>query len=1105
MQNIATKLQFVKYFTKNLKSINFIKRNVKIFDNDGQIIFEDDIEVPEFWSINAVNIFANKYLRKRGVPKQSVKVFEAGLPEWLQRCVPAPETEFTTEISAKQVIHRIVGAWTYWGWKGKYFDNEEEAKIFFDELQYAMLHQICFPNSPQFFNTGIHWAYGIEGTPTNEQYYVDPETEKVCKSTVGYERPQPHACFILGIEDKLIGEHGILDTWMREGMLFKFGSGSGINASKWREKGASLSGGGVSSGVINFLSVGDTSAGAIKSGGTTRRAAKMIVLDIDHPEIEKFISWKTEEEHKMACLVAGSNIIKYHLHAIAEAFKKTNTIENNPYLLFRVQLALKDGLLDNTINRLLDKLANKLPINDPVIFDSDWRGEAYASITGQNANNSVLITDNFMNAMLAGENFNLIGRVANQPIATLPAKDLWNSIVENAYLTADPGVQYRNTINSWNTCDEEEIVATNPCAEYMFLNDTACNLCSFRLTAFLKNDNQFDIEGFCHFVHLFTVALEISVYMAQFPSKSIAQRSYDYRTLGLGFADLGGLLLSLGLPYDSDEGRALARDIAALLTGQAYKTSAIMAAKLGPFPRFKFNKSSMMRIMRNHARYINALDSDYENLNLVPTKNNTITPLNDSVITLWKEVLELGNQYGYRNAQTTAIAPTGTIGLCMGCDTTGCEPFFSLITYKQMLEGGTIMLTSNAVTRALKYLDYSPQEISDICSYIEGTKKLTNKAPINHYTLAKFCSEKAIMQIESQIPNSFSLRDVFHANVFDKIDDISRRKLNILFTPEEIQLTEELLYGKHTIEGAPHIKAKHLPIFDCAVTCGKFGHRYIHWTAHVKMLGAMSPIISGGLSKTVNLPRSATRKEVSECYLLAWRLGVKACALYVDGCKASQPLNLHTRTTEGVSLDKVRLILEEIAFILIQQGYSDADLIKKRLFERIGRKANKRSLPMKRGGYSRKVYIGQEMEKFILRTGEYEDGSVGEIFITAGQGSPSYKELLNSIAILISLALQYEVPLEEIAHLLHGLDFAPNGSVTGHESINNTSSVVSLVIEDLIRNYSKTQVGKEILHALEADKTEIYEMMCLNCKHTKLKRSGRCFTCINCGSTTGCS
>ena len=1108
MQHIPPKIKFTKLFTQNSKIINFVKQDVKIFDNDGRIIFENYVEAPESWSINAINIFANKYLRKRGVPKHTIKVAEENIPAWLQRSIPAKNTEFTTETSVKQVIHRIVGAWAYWGWKGQYFPTENDAEIFFNELQYAMLNQMCFPNSPQFFNTGVHWAYGIEGTATDQQYYVDPHTEEICKSISGYERPQPHACFILSAEDKLIGEHGILDTWNREGILFKFGSGSGFNASKWREKGATISVGGVSSGVINFLSVGDVSAGAIKSGGTTRRAAKMIVLDIDHPEVIDFIEWKTKEEYKMMCLVAGSRNIRYHCHAIHEAFKKTNSIENNPYLAFRIQMALNDGILQNTINKLLDRLKNKLPINDCLLFDSDWRGAAYGSISGQNANNSILISDEFMHALINKEEFNLIGRVTQAPVKTIPAQDLWDIIIENAYLTADPGVQYRATINSWNTCDEEEIVATNPCAEYIFLNDTACNLCSFKLTSFLE-DNKFNPVSFCYLVELFTLALEISIYMAQFPSKAIAKRSYEYRTLGLGFADLGGLLLTLGLPYDSDQGRALARDISALLTGQAYKTSALIAASHTPFARFKFNKESMMRVIRNHARYAGALDTPYEKLNIEPLKNSSNTYLSSHVKSLWQDVLQAGEQYGFRNAQTTAIAPTGTIGICMDCDTTGCEPYFSLLTYKQLLEGNIMVLTTSAVPMALRNLDYTLQQIKEIIQYIEGTKTLAVNTPINLETLSKFCSDQALIQIQKNIHQSLSLKQAILSNLFDKVEDLEKRKLHLLFTYDEIQETEDIVYGRGTIEGAPYLKSDHLPIFDCANKSGKYSHRYIHWEAHLKMLSAMSPIISGGLSKTVNLPNTASRTDVSKCYFEAWKLGIKACALYVDGCKSSQPLNLNLGIKNNNAFASLRFVLEEIAFTLVSQGNTDVTLIKKSLLKNISFKASKRSLPMKRKGYSQKVYIGQDMEKFIFRTGEYEDGSVGEIFITPGQGNSSYKELLNCISMLISLALQYEIPLEEIGRLLYTFHFAPYGKVSGHDTINNATSIVSLVIEDLIRSYSKTNAGQEILESLEALEKENQEivsnMICVDCKHTKLQRSGRCFTCINCGSTTGCS
>ncbi|RMD65141.1 MAG: vitamin B12-dependent ribonucleotide reductase, partial [Alphaproteobacteria bacterium] len=601
-------------------TIEFRRTSSEIRNPDGSIVFQArDIHVPASWSQVACDVLAQKYFRKRGVPRRTRKVEEAGVPSWLWRTVPdeaataddPAEAHEGGEHDARQVFDRLAGTWTYWGWKGGYFDTEEDARAFFDELRYMLARQMAAPNSPQWFNTGLYWAYGIDG-PGQGHYYVDHETGEVVRSTSAYERPQPHACFIQSVGDDLVNEGGIMDLWVREARLFKYGSGTGTNFSRLRGESEPLSGGGRSSGLMSFLKIGDRAAGAIKSGGTTRRAAKMVTVDIDHPDIEDYINWKVVEEQKVAAMVTGSKLHNRHLNAIMQACHAATGTDDpdaafdparNVALKRAIRAARRAEINENYIQRVIQFARQGYTSIDFRTYDTDWDSEAYVTVSGQNSNNSVRVPNAFIEAVLTDEKWDLIRRTDGKVHKSVRARELWEQIGHAAWACADPGVQFDTTINEWHTCPESgRINASNPCSEYMFLDDTACNLASINLMAFRTADGGFDIAAFEHAVRLWTIVLEISVLMAQFPSREIARRSYEFRTLGLGFANLGGLLMASGLPYDSDAGRAYCGAISAILTGVAYATSAEMARELGAFPAFAPNRAAMLRVIRNHRR-----------------------------------------------------------------------------------------------------------------------------------------------------------------------------------------------------------------------------------------------------------------------------------------------------------------------------------------------------------------------------------------------------------------------------------------------------------------------------------------------------------------------
>ncbi|HEV7327487.1 MAG TPA: adenosylcobalamin-dependent ribonucleoside-diphosphate reductase, partial [Bosea sp. (in: a-proteobacteria)] len=761
----------------------------EIRNPDGSIVFRlEGIEVPEAWSQVASDVLAQKYFRKAGVPAHSKKVEENDVPSFLWRSVPdeaalakLPEAErFGSEISSKQVFDRLAGCWTYWGWKGGYFSSEEDAHAFHDELRFMLASQMVAPNSPQWFNTGLHWAYGIDG-PSQGHFYVDFKTGKLVKSKSSYEHPQPHACFIQGVQDDLVNEGGIMDLWVREARLFKYGSGTGSNFSMLRGEGEKLAGGGRSSGLMSFLKIGDRAAGAIKSGGTTRRAAKMVVVDVDHPDIETYIDWKVKEEQKVAALVAGSKIVQKAMKAVMKACVNCEAAddacfdpEKNPALKREIKLARKALVPDNYIKRVIQFAKQGYTEIQFDTYDTDWDSEAYLTVSGQNSNNSVSLTDDFLRAVETDGDWNLVGRTTGKVTKTLKARDLWEKIGYAAWASADPGLHFNTTMNDWHTSPASgRIRASNPCSEYMFLDDTACNLASANLLQFYDREAKaFDVAGYEHLCRLWTIVLEISVTMAQFPSKEIAELSYEYRTLGLGYANIGGLLMTMGLGYDSDEGRALAGGLTAIMTGVAYATSAEMAGELGPFPGYKKNAQHMLRVIRNHRVAAHGQASGYEGLQVtpVPLDHATLERLGGSSVTVserakasWDEALALGEKHGYRNAQSTVIAPTGTIGLVMDCDTTGIEPDFALVKFKKLAGGGYFKIINGAVPDALRALGYREADIAEIEAYAVGHGSMKQAPGINPGSLrAKGFSDEKIEAVEKGLKSAFDIKFVFN-------------------------------------------------------------------------------------------------------------------------------------------------------------------------------------------------------------------------------------------------------------------------------------------------------------------------------------------------------
>jgi ribonucleoside-diphosphate reductase alpha chain len=1060
------------------------------------------VEVPKQWSQIATDILAQKYFRKAGVPQ--------------------PDGSLGRETTVKQVAHRMANCWRVWGERYGYFATEKDAQIFYEELVYSILNQACVPNSPQWFNTGLHESYGITGGAQGH-YYVDPTDKKLKRSTSAYERPQPHACFILSVSDDLVNEGGIMDLWTREARIFKYGSGVGTNFSQIRGANEKLSGGGSSSGLMSFLKIGDRAAGAIKSGGTTRRAAKMVCLDLDHPEVMDFINWKVKEEDKVAALIAAG-------------------------------------------------------------YDNSYEGEAYATVSGQNSNNSVRIPNSFFKALSENGNWELKARTDGRVMQSIPAREVWDQIANAAWRCADPGTQYDTTINEWHTCPKGgRINASNPCSEYMFLDNTACNLASINLRKFFnESDNSFDVEGFEYTTRLWQTVLEVSILMAQFPSKEVAQLSYDYRTTGLGFANLGSMLMVSGIAYDSEQARGVAGAITAIMTGVAYKTSAEMASFLGAFDRYEENKEDMLRVMRNHRAAAYDAEDAYVGIEIKPQGIKAqYTPdyLLKAATKAWDDAVQLGEKYGYRNAQTTVIAPTGTIGLVMDCDTTGVEPDFALVKFKKLSGGGYFKIINQSVPQALKNLGYSQAENDAIVNFAVGHASFAGAPYINNESLlAKGFTAEEIAKLNGAaksafeigfIFNRFTLGDACLTRLGFKEEVFADWSFNLLealgFTEDQIDAANDYVCGTMTVEGAPALKDEHLSIFDCANKNGKKGVRYIHAHGHIRMMAACQPFLSGAISKTINLPNEATVEEIADSYLMSWSLGLKANAIYRDGSKLSQPLSTKSdkkkkvdateqeaaQTADAVGsqlVDLSKLNVDELLEEVQKRMAASTDTTFKRQLSRI---VERKSLPAKRRGFTQKARIGGQV--LFLRTGEYNDNTLGEIFIDLAKEGSTLRSLMNCFAISISVGLQYGVPLEEFVEKFVFTKFEPSGMVD-HPNIKTTTSIVDFIFRSLAYEYlgrtdlvhvldkptvenlgeegDITLVGKPELSSIRvtapvaapvakaavaveangsmdnvtaaAKSMQSDAPACSTCGHITI-RSGTCYKCLNCGTSMGCS
>ncbi|NDW44107.1 vitamin B12-dependent ribonucleotide reductase [Ruegeria sp. PrR005] len=1051
--------------------LEFVTATSEIRNPDGSIVFRlDDIEVPEDWSQVASDVIAQKYFRKAGVPSRLKKVREKGVPEFLWRSVADDGAQMGGETSSKQVFDRLAGAWAYWGWKGGYFSTEEDARAYYDEMRFMLATQRAAPNSPQWFNTGLHWAYGIDG-PAQGHHYVDYKTGKLTKSDSAYEHPQPHACFIQSVSDDLVNEGGIMDLWVREARLFKYGSGTGTNFSHLRGEGEKLSGGGKSSGLMGFLKIGDRAAGAIKSGGTTRRAAKMVIVDADHPDIEQFIQWKVIEEQKVASIVAGSKMHEKMLNGIFAAIRSWDGVEADAYdpavndsLKVAIREAKKVAIPETYIKRVLDYAKQGHTSIEFPTYDTDWDSEAYSSVSGQNSNNSIRVTNAFLKAVEKDADWELINRVDGKVAKTVKARDLWEKVGHAAWACADPGIQFHDTVNEWHTCPEDgQIRGSNPCSEYMFLDDTACNLASMNLLTFLK-DGEFQADDYMHAIRLWTLTLEVSVMMAQFPSKEIAQLSYDFRTLGLGYANIGGLLMNMGYGYDSDEGRALCGALTAIMTGVAYATSAEIAGELGPFSGYQRNADHMLRVIRNHRAAAYGKANGYEKLSVKPVPldhaNCPDNRLVELAMTAWDEALSLGEKNGYRNAQTTVIAPTGTIGLVMDCDTTGIEPDFALVKFKKLAGGGYFKIINRSVPAALEHLGYSSSQIEEIVSYAVGHGSIGNAPGINHTSLTGHgFGPNELSKIEAALESAFDIRFVFNQwtlgqEFCTQVLGIPDTKLNdptfdllrhLGFSKKDIELANDHVCGTMTLEGAPHLAKEHYAIFDCANPCGKKGKRFLGVDSHITMMAAAQSFISGAISKTINMPNNATIEDCQKAYELSWSLGVKANALYRDGSKLSQPL----ATALVEDDDEAAEILEsgapmEKAAVLAEK------VIEKVVVKEVIR-SHREKLPHRRKGYTQKAIVGGH--KVYLRTGEYGDGSLGEIFIDMHKEGAGFRAMMNNFAIAVSVGLQYGVPLEEFVDAFTFTKFEPAGMVQGNDSIKNATSILDYVFRELAVSY----------------------------------------------------
>ena len=1067
--------------------IEFRQTSSEIRNPDGSVVFHlANLDVPAKWSQVACDVLAQKYFRKAGVPAALRAVPEGDVPQWLWRSeadnsalanTPSGE-RFGGETSSRQVFDRLAGTWTYWGWKGGYFDGEEDAQAYFDEMRFMLCTQMAAPNSPQWFNTGLHWAYGIDG-PSQGHHYVDYKTGELIRSQSSYEHPQPHACFIQGIRDDLVNEGGIMDLWVREARLFKYGSGTGTNFSCLRSDSEPLSGGGKSSGLMSFLKIGDRAAGAIKSGGTTRRAAKMVILDVDHPDIEAFIGWKVREEQKVAAMVAGSRLAEKNLNAVIQACQECPL--DDPYdpktnkALKKAIIQARRAMIPETyIQRVIEFARQGYSELSFPVFDTDWDSEAYATVSGQNSNNSVRVTNEFLRKVLEDGEWELIRRTDRKVCQRIKARDLWEQIGYAAWACADPGIQYDTTINEWHTCPASgRINASNPCSEYMFLDDTACNLASLNLISFRHEDGSFDVPGYEHAVRLWTLTLEVSVLMAQFPSEEIARKSYEFRTLGLGYANIGGYLMASGMSYDSDTGRALCSAITALMTGICYETSAEMAGELGAFPGYAPNRNAMIRVIRNHRQAAYGEAKDYEGLSILPVALDIAScpdaPVARAAAAAWDRALAGGLKHGFRNAQVSVIAPTGTIALVMDCDTTGIEPDFALVKFKKLAGGGYFKIINRLVPVALRTLGYNANQSEEMIRYAVGHGTLDGAPTINHKSLrAKGFTNEAVKSVEDALASAFDIRFVFNKWTLGEsfctetlgidtktLNEVSFDLLATLgFSRADIEATNTFVCGAMTLEGAPYLKQEHLSVFDCANPCGRLGTRCLSADSHIRMMTAAQSFISGAISKTINMPRSATIEDCKNAYRMAWELGAKAIALYRDGSKLSQPLHSALVDEEDIEEDLADVIADRPAA-------ARAEIVAERIVERFI--ARRHRLPHRRKGYTQKAIVGGH--KVYLRTGEYEEGGLGEIFIDMHKEGAAFRSLMNNFAIAISIGLQYGVPLEEYVEAFTFTRFEPSGMVQGNDTIKMATSILDYIFRELAVSY----LGRNDLAHVEPD------------------------------------
>ena len=1067
-----------------LDEVSWTKRPAKISGADGEVIFKmDDAEVPEGWSQLATDVAVSKYFRKAGVPTRS-----------------------GAEESVRHVVTRVAHTMRVAGEEfGGYFATPADADTFEAELTYMLVHQVGAFNSPVWFNCGLFHQYGIKGSGGN--YAVDLASGKGYITEDAYTRPQVSACFIQSCNDDLDSIFSLIHD---EARVFKYGSGSGTNFSKLRGKTERLSGGGTSSGLMSFLEVLDRAAGATKSGGITRRAAKMVVLDADHPEIRDFITWKAREEKKVSALIAAG-------------------------------------------------------------YASDFNGEAYKTVSGQNANNSVRISDKFIDAVDKDSVWETKARTSGEVVDRLSARELWSEIAGAAWQCADPGLQYDDTINKWHTCKAtDRIYASNPCSEFVFLDDTACNLASLNLLKFLKEEEgsagrrtaaegegigdktaRFDVEGYKHACRIFFLAQEIAVDLASYPTKRIAERSHQYRPLGLGYANLGTLLMVEGLPYDSDAGRALAGSITAVMTGEAYALSAEMAASKGPFQGYAPNRESMLEVMRMHRDSVRNIDAE-----LAPKE------LHAAAQECWQRAVQLGEQNGYRNAQATVLAPTGTIGLLMDCDTTGVEPDFALIKFKKLSGGGSFKIVNQSVPRALRKLGYAPAELQAIVNHVRGTAALRTVSEFAPSELkARGLVDAEIARIEKTLESVFDLRAAFAGHVVGAaclqrlgLEPNAKGKhvlAKLGYSDAQIDPATLVVCGHQTVEGAPFLKPEHYAIFDCANRCGPLGTRFIEPMGHVRMMAAAQPFLSGAISKTINMPAEASVQDVERIHRESWRLGLKAIAIYRDGSKLSQPLSAGDNAKAPATVpmprepkamaEALKMLIPELTGVQAQR-MSEACFAEKAQQQR----PERRRLPSKRHGLTQEAKVGGN--KIFLRTGEYLDGTLGEIFVDMHKEGAALRSVMNCFAMLVSIALQYGVPLEVLVEQFVFTRFEPQGPVQGHDRVKFATSIIDYVFRALGVEYANRDdlahvtpeaaastpataqtadplPSSPAVAAKAAQKSDPPrpqarraasaqdEMLgklsgdapfCDTCGHITV-RNGTCYKCLNCGNSMGCS